>query len=121
MLNGRACASARSASCFEKFNLLPTLDARSNILIAQEISGLGNRDQTHFDRITGLGLGTSDWITARRNSPAANSNASRSRAPYNKPAIVLADKPTGNLDSKNSDVVLAMLRRKSQQELARRC
>src|ERR1044071_1438303 len=37
---------------FQKFNLLPTLDARSNIQIAQEIAGKGNGDPAHFDRIT---------------------------------------------------------------------
>src|ERR1043166_5896857 len=36
---------------FQKFNLLPTLDARSNILIAREISGNGNFDAAYFDRI----------------------------------------------------------------------
>src|SRR6267378_4578140 len=39
---------------FQKFNLLPTLDARSNIMIAKEISGNGDRDPTHFNRITDL-------------------------------------------------------------------
>lgn len=102
---------------FQKFNLLPTLDARSNILIAQEISGLGNRDQTHFDRITGL-LGLSKRLDHRPSelSGGEQQRVALARALINKPAIVLADEPTGNLDSKNSDVVLAMLRQ-SQQEL----
>src|ERR1700730_13870097 len=40
---------------FQKFNLLPTLDARSNIEIALDIAGAdGNRDPAHFDRIVGL-------------------------------------------------------------------
>src|SRR5277367_1980959 len=39
---------------FQKFNLLPTLDARSNILMAKEISGNGNGDPAHFNRITDL-------------------------------------------------------------------
>src|ERR1700731_2008256 len=39
---------------FQKFNLLPTLDARSNILMAKEISGNGDKDPTHFNRITDL-------------------------------------------------------------------
>src|SRR5579872_4237195 len=39
---------------FQKFNLLPTLDARSNILMAQEIAGNNNHDATYFDRITDL-------------------------------------------------------------------
>src|SRR6476661_11209961 len=39
---------------FQKFNLLPTLDAQSNILMAKEISGNGDRDPAHFNRITDL-------------------------------------------------------------------
>jgi len=39
---------------FQKFNLLPTLDARSNITIAQKIAGNGDRDPAHFNRITDL-------------------------------------------------------------------
>src|SRR5208283_2266294 len=39
---------------FQKFNLLPTLDARSNIQIAQEISRNGSGDPAHFNRITDL-------------------------------------------------------------------
>src|SRR5215472_16103245 len=49
---------------FQKFNLLPTLDARSNILIAREISGNGDRDSAYFDRITDL-LGLSKRLVHR--------------------------------------------------------
>jgi putative ABC transport system ATP-binding protein len=102
---------------FQKFNLLPTLDARSNILIAQEISGISNGDPAHFDRITGL-LGLSQRLDHRPSelSGGEQQRVALARALINKPAIVLADEPTGNLDSKNSDVVLGMLRQ-SQQEL----
>ena len=102
---------------FQKFNLLPTLDARSNILIAREISGLNNHDSAHFDRITGL-LGLSQRLNHRPSelSGGEQQRVALARALINKPAIVLADEPTGNLDSKNSDVLLGMLRQ-SQQEL----
>jgi putative ABC transport system ATP-binding protein len=102
---------------FQKFNLLPTLDARSNILIAQEISGNGHRDPAHFDRITAL-LGLTKRLGHRPSelSGGEQQRVALARALINKPAIVLADEPTGNLDSKNSDVVLGMLRQ-SKQEL----
>jgi putative ABC transport system ATP-binding protein len=102
---------------FQKFNLLPTLSARSNILIAQEISGMENRDPAHFDRITGL-LGLSKRLDHRpaELSGGEQQRVALARALINKPAIVLADEPTGNLDSKNSEVVLGMLRQ-SKQEL----
>lgn len=102
---------------FQKFNLLPTLDARSNILMAQEISGNGDRDTTYFNRITEL-LGLSKRLEHRpaELSGGEQQRVALARALINKPAVVLADEPTGNLDSKNSDVVLGMLR-KSNQEL----
>ncbi len=102
---------------FQKFNLLPTLDARSNILMAKEISGNGDRDPAYFDRITEL-LGISKRLMHRPSelSGGEQQRVALARALINKPTIVLADEPTGNLDSKNSDVVLGMLRR-SKEEL----
>jgi putative ABC transport system ATP-binding protein len=101
---------------FQKFNLLPTLDARSNILIAQQISGNANADPAHFDRITGL-LGLTKRLTHRPSelSGGEQQRVALARALINKPVIVLADEPTGNLDSKNSDAVLGMLRQSNQE------
>jgi putative ABC transport system ATP-binding protein len=99
---------------FQKFNLLPTLDARSNILMAQEISG--NGDPAHFNRITDL-LGLTKRLGHRPSelSGGEQQRVALARALINKPAVVLADEPTGNLDSKNSDAVLSMLRRSNQE------
>jgi putative ABC transport system ATP-binding protein len=101
---------------FQKFNLLPTLDARSNILIAQEISGNGTGDPAHFDRITGL-LGISKRLVHRPSelSGGEQQRVALARALINKPAVVLADEPTGNLDSENSQIVLSMLRQSNQE------
>jgi putative ABC transport system ATP-binding protein len=101
---------------FQKFNLLPTLDARSNITIAQEIAGTGNGDPAHFSRITDL-LGLTKRLNHRPSelSGGEQQRVALARALINKPAIVLADEPTGNLDSKNSDVVLGMLRQSNQE------
>jgi putative ABC transport system ATP-binding protein len=102
---------------FQKFNLLPTLDARANILIAREIAGNGSQDPAFFDRITDL-LGLTNRLGHRpaELSGGEQQRVALARALINKPAVVLADEPTGNLDSKNSDIVLGMLR-KSNQEL----
>ncbi len=97
---------------FQKFNLLPTLDARSNIAIAQDIAGVDGRQNTvFFDRITTL-LGIADRLTHRPSelSGGEQQRVALARALINQPAIVLADEPTGNLDSKNSEIVLNMLR-----------
>src|SRR6266566_2397363 len=101
---------------FQKFNLLPTLDARSNIEIARDIAGNGNFDPAYFARITDL-LGLSTRLIHRpaELSGGEQQRVALARALINKPAIVLADEPTGNLDSKNSEIVLNMLRHSNKE------
>lgn len=101
---------------FQKFNLLPTLDARSNIAIAQDIAGRRNGDPPYFAKIIEL-LGLTKRLHHRPSelSGGEQQRVALARALINKPAIVLADEPTGNLDSKNSDIVLAMLRQSNRE------
>jgi putative ABC transport system ATP-binding protein len=102
---------------FQKFNLLPTLDARSNIDIALDIAGKnGNRDEAYFKKIVGL-LGIADRMQHRPSelSGGQQQRVALARALINKPAIVLADEPTGNLDSQNSEIVLNMLRQSNRE------
>ncbi len=97
---------------FQKFNLLPTLDALGNIEIARNIAGADSvRDDAHFQRITSL-LGIDRRLNHRPSelSGGEQQRVALARALINKPSLVLADEPTGNLDSKNSDIVLGMLR-----------
>src|SRR5579864_3236533 len=89
---------------FQKFNLLPTLDAYSNIAIAKDIAGTNSKKEDElFKRIVEM-LGIAHRL---RHRPAELSGGEQqrvalARALINRPAIVLADEPTGNLDSKNS-------------------
>ena len=102
---------------FQKFNLLPTLDARSNIDVAIDIAGKnGSRDSAYFDKIVGL-LGLTKRLDHRPSelSGGEQQRVALARALINRPAIVLADEPTGNLDSKNSEIVLEMLRHSNQE------
>jgi len=96
---------------FQKFNLLPTLSAMGNIEIAHEI-GLGHKpiDREYFDHICNL-LGIRDRLHHRPSelSGGEQQRVALARALVNRPAIILADEPTGNLDSRNSDIVLKML------------
>lgn len=97
---------------FQKFNLLPTLNARSNIEIALDIAGKnGRRDPVFFQKITDL-LGLTQRLNHRPSelSGGEQQRVALARALINQPAIVLADEPTGNLDSRNSEIVLQMLR-----------
>jgi len=103
---------------FQKFNLLPTLTAEWNIEIARSISGHhdgeGERERIH--RITEL-LGIDQRLQHRPSemSGGEQQRVALARALVNQPAIILADEPTGNLDTKNSDIVLGMLRRSNQE------
>src|SRR5579864_5952232 len=95
---------------FQRFNLLPTLDARGNIAIAQHIHGDGF-DPHRFDVITKM-LGLTDRLKHRPSemSGGEQQRVAIARAIINEPKIVLADEPTGNLDTKNSENVLGLLR-----------
>src|SRR5438105_11254264 len=102
---------------FQKFNLLPTLDARSNIDVAIDIAGKnGDRDPAYIEKIIGL-LGLTKRMKHRpaELSGGEQQRVALARALVNHPAIVLADEPTGNLDSKNSEIVLSMLRHSNQE------
>ena len=95
---------------FQKFNLLPTLDARHNITLAQHIHGNGY-DPHRFDLVTNLlGLGARLNHRPSELSGGEQQRVALARAIISEPKIVLADEPTGNLDTKSSDAVLSLLR-----------
>jgi putative ABC transport system ATP-binding protein len=100
---------------FQRFNLLPTLDARGNIAIAQHIHGDGF-DPHRFDVVTRL-LGISGRLNHRPSemSGGEQQRVAIARAIINEPKILLADEPTGNLDTKSSEAVLQMLRQLNQE------
>jgi putative ABC transport system ATP-binding protein len=100
---------------FQKFNLLPTLDAQTNIEVAQDISGK-KIDRNYFNRITDL-LGISKRLMHRPSelSGGEQQRVALARALINKPSIILADEPTGNLDTANSEAVLNLLCQSNQE------
>lgn len=95
---------------FQKYNLLPTLTARDNIAIAQALGGVNSRPE-NFDHILQL-LGIKNRLDHKpsRLSGGEQQRVAIARALVNQPAILLADEPTGNLDTENSNAVLDILR-----------
>jgi putative ABC transport system ATP-binding protein len=96
---------------FQKFNLLPNLTAGDNIAIARHIAGRSPKPEPEFEEALKL-LGIAQRLGHK---PAALSGGEQqrvaiARAIVNRPAILLADEPTGNLDSENSKAVLDVMR-----------
>ena len=97
---------------FQRFNLLPTLSALGNIEIAYTIAGMKEPlDRKYLDYLAGL-LGIAGRLHHRPSelSGGEQQRVAIARALITRPAIILADEPTGHLDTKNSDAVLNMLR-----------
>jgi putative ABC transport system ATP-binding protein len=96
---------------FQKYNLLPTLSAEDNIKIVEYIGGRSTAFTPEFMEVLNL-LGITDRL---KHKPRALSGGQQQRVAIargivNKPAILLADEPTGNLDSQNSAAVLKLLK-----------
>lgn len=97
---------------FQRFNLFPTLTAEGNLKLAERIySGKDNRDSARRREALKV-LGLEDKMNHKplELSGGEQQRVAIARAVINRPAIVLADEPTGNLDTENSDVVLNMMR-----------
>jgi putative ABC transport system ATP-binding protein len=96
---------------FQKYNLLPTLTGADNIEIARDIAGTKkNGPDPQFEEILKL-LGIASRL---KHKPRALSGGEQqriaiARALVNHPALLLADEPTGNLDTENSNAVLSIL------------
>ena len=96
---------------FQKFNLLPTLDAMTNIHIAHEIAGKnGDINHEYLEKIIGL-LGLKGRLHHRPSelSGGEQQRVALARALVNHPALILADEPTGNLDPETSDEIMNLL------------
>ena len=102
---------------FQKFNLLPTLSAMGNIEIAYAISGRKEpMDLNYLDHLSQM-LSIKGRLVHRPSelSGGEQQRVAIARALITRPAIVLADEPTGNLDTRNSEAVLEMLIRSNRE------
>lgn len=95
---------------FQSFNLVPTLDAKANMLLPLKLAG-ERVDPQWFDQIASS-LGLSERLSHRPSelSGGQQQRVAVARALLMRPAVIVADEPTGNLDSQASAEVLSMLR-----------
>lgn len=98
---------------FQKYNLLPTLSVADNIEIARHIAGnYGKPKDPSFEQALDLlGLRSRLDRKPKQLSGGEQQRVAIARAIVNHPAILLADEPTGNLDTENSELVLDLLKR----------
>ena len=96
---------------FQFFNLLPVLSAEENIVLPLSIAGRKADQVWLASLIEAVGLGDRLDHRPSQLSGGQQQRVAIARALVSKPAVVFADEPTGNLDSKTSDEVLGLLRR----------
>ena len=96
---------------FQSFNLVPTLDARANILLPMRLAGKAP-EKGWFDLIVNS-LGIANRLSHRPSemSGGQQQRVAVARALMSRPAVIVADEPTGNLDSHSTDEVMDLLRR----------
>lgn len=103
---------------FQRFNLLPTLTARGNIEVARRIQGnhsSNGADERLCDLLRLLMIEGKMGHKPSELSGGEQQRVAIARAVVNHPAILLADEPTGNLDTKNSQIVLKMFEELNRQ------
>jgi putative ABC transport system ATP-binding protein len=96
---------------FQSFNLVPTLNARENVLLPLLIAG-DDHDEAWFDQVIGI-LGLGDRLSHRPSelSGGQQQRVAAARALVARPDIIFADEPSGNLDSRSAAELLDFMRR----------
>ena len=94
---------------FQNFHLIPTLTALENVVLSAELNNTPGASKKANDLLGTVGLGERLHHYPAQLSGGEQQRLSLARAFINEPDIILADEPTGNLDSKNSDRIIELI------------
>lgn len=95
---------------FQNFHLIPTLTALENVVLSAELNNTPGATKKSEDLLGMVGLGDRQHHYPAQLSGGEQQRLSLARAFVNEPNIILADEPTGNLDSKNSNRIIELIR-----------
>ena len=102
---------------FQAYNLIPVLTARENVEFVLELQGMNSSERQQRAEQTLAEVGLSDFADRRPNelSGGQQQRVAVARAVASRPALVLADEPTANLDGTNAESLLDMMRKLNQE------
>jgi putative ABC transport system ATP-binding protein len=103
---------------FQSFNLVSTMTARENVTLAMMFAGVphAERDAAADELLAAVGLGERQQHRPRELSGGEQQRVAIARALSNKPHLLLADEPTGNLDSRTSRDIMSILKELNERE-----
>ncbi len=121
LIDGRATSSLNDASLtalrrthigfvFQFFQLLPTLTILENVELPLLLAGVHKSAQTALDRLDWVGLKSRAHALPHQLSGGQQQRVAIARALVHRPSILVADEPTGNLDTASGDAVLQLIR-----------
>ena len=100
---------------FQSFNLLPRITAVSNVELPMVYSGIRKRRQRALEVLESVGIGNRAYHRPTEMSGGEQGRVAIARALVNNPSIILADEPTGNLDTQTSQGIMALLQQLNSQ------
>jgi len=101
---------------YQFYNLVPELNIRDNITLPRELDGAEVNERRLSEIMQTVGLAGRERDFPSSLSGGQQQRVAIARALYQSPALILADEPTGNLDEKNADEIISLLRRLSMEQ-----